>query len=245
MTTSLVIPPAAVLILGGLILPLLRERRAPARASGAAAADALLSSGRCRTALRSSAAFLGYDARARQGRCAVASLRNRLCASWPSPAGCSRSTSDRVVELAAAFCYAGSAIGVAFAGDLITVFVFWELMAIASTLVVWSAGPSGDAAPGMRYAVIHLLGGVLLMAGIAGEIATTGSIAFGKLALDSVPALADPGGVSRQRRRAAALGLAARRLSGELLERHGVPVGLHHQGRRLRPDARLSRAPSC
>ena len=47
---------------------------------------------------------------------------------------------SRVTELAAAFCYAGSAIGVAFAGDLLTVFIFWELMAIASTLVVWSAG---------------------------------------------------------------------------------------------------------
>ena len=91
-----------------------------------------------------------------------------------------------MVELAAAFCYAGSAIGVAFAGDLLTVFIFWELMAIASTLVVWSAGPSARGA-GLRYAAIHLLGGVLLMAGIAGEIAATGSLAFGKLALDSVP----------------------------------------------------------
>ena len=66
---------------------------------------------------------------------------------------------NRVVELAAAFCYAGSAIGVTFAGDLLTVFIFWELMAIASTLVVWSAGPSAFGA-GLRYAAIHLLGGV-------------------------------------------------------------------------------------
>ena len=150
---------------------------------------------------------------------------------------------NRVVELAAAFCYAGSAIGVVFAGDLLTVFIFWELMAIASTLVVWSAGPSARGA-GLRYAAIHLLGGVLLMAGIAGEIAATGSLAFGKMALDTRAALADPGRLSRQRRRAAALGLAARRLSRELVERHGVPVGLHHQDGGLCPSARLSRAPS-
>ena len=149
----------------------------------------------------------------------------------------------RVVELAAAFCYAGSAIGVAFAGDLLTVFIFWELMAIASTLVVWSAGPSARGA-GLRYAAVHLLGGVLLMAGIAGEIATTGSLAFGKLALDTRAALADPGRLSHQRRCAAALGLAARRLSRELVERNGVPVGVHHQGRGLCPPARLSREPS-
>jgi multicomponent Na+:H+ antiporter subunit D len=39
----------------------------------------------------------------------------------------------------------------------------------------------------MRYAAIHILGGVLLMAGVAGEVATTGSIAFPTLALDSIP----------------------------------------------------------
>ena len=92
----------------------------------------------------------------------------------------------RTVELAAAFVYAGSAIGVAFAGDLITLFVWWEVMAIGSTLVVWCGGPGAQGA-GLRYAVIHLFGGVLLMAGIAGEVAATGSIAFGKLDTSTVP----------------------------------------------------------
>ena len=92
----------------------------------------------------------------------------------------------RVIELASALCYAGSAIGVVFAGDLITVFIFWELMAIASTLVVWSAGPQARGA-GMRYAAIHFFGGALLMAGIAGEIATNGNVAFAKMTLDSAP----------------------------------------------------------
>ena len=132
----------------------------------------------------------------------------------------------------------------AFAGDLLTVFIFWELMALASTLVVWSAGPSARGA-GLRYAAVHLLGGVLLMAGIAGEVASTGSLAFGKLALDSRAALAHSGGLSHQRRCAAALGLAARRLSRELVERNGLPVGVHHEGRRLCPPAQLFREPSC
>ncbi|MNC99257.1 putative monovalent cation/H+ antiporter subunit D [compost metagenome] len=43
------------------------------------------------------------------------------------------------LELPAAFLYAGSAVCVALAGDLVTVFVFWELMAVGSTLVLWSA----------------------------------------------------------------------------------------------------------
>ena len=179
-----------------------------------------------------------------QGRRALAPVRDHLRASWPSPAGCSRSTSVGVVELAAAFCYAGSAIGIAFAGDLLTVFIFWELMAIASTLVVWSAGPSARGA-GLRYAAIHLLGGVLLDGRHRRRDRVDRVACLRQARTRHRAALADPGGLSHQCRRAAALGLAARRLSRELVERNGVPVGVHHQGRRLCPPARLSREPSC
>ncbi len=84
---------------------------------------------------------------------------------------------ERRSEIPVAFLYAGTALGVVFAADLITVFVFWELMAVFSTLIVWLGGHARRAA-GQRYAVIHLFGGVLLMAGIAGHVAETGSIAF-------------------------------------------------------------------
>jgi len=59
----------------------------------------------------------------------------------------------RPLELAAAYAYAGAAVVVCFAGDLLTLFVGWELMALASTLVVWSAGPEARAA-GLRYAIV-------------------------------------------------------------------------------------------
>lgn len=84
-------------------------------------------------------------------------------------------TSSR--ELSAAYVYAGAAIGAVFAGDLITLFVFWEVMALASTLVIWSNG-EGARAAGQRYILVHLLGGVVLMAGIAGHVAATGDVAF-------------------------------------------------------------------
>ena len=89
----------------------------------------------------------------------------------------------RVTELSAAFAYSGAAIGVAFAGDLITVFVFWEVMALASTLVLWTAGSEKAYRASFRYIVMHLLGGVLLMAGIIDYAATTGSIAFNAMEL--------------------------------------------------------------
>ena len=240
MTASVVIPPAAradprrpdpaaaaasaALARALLVLPLARARSCLAGAGRRGACG-----------LRSSATSSRSSRATRCRACSRPSSR-----SWPSPAGCSRSTRTAWSSLPAAFCYAGTAIGVVFAGDLVTVFVFWELMAIASTLVIWSAGPSARGA-GLRYAAIHLLGGVLLMAGIAGEIAATGSLAFGRHGARLAAALADPRRLSGQCRRAAALGLAARCLSRELVERHGVPVGLHHQDRGLRAAARLPR----
>lgn len=89
------------------------------------------------------------------------------------------------LEISAAQAYAGGALGVVFAGDLLTTFVFWEIMALASTAVIWSGGAANRRA-GLRYLAVHLLGGVLLMIGIAGEIQVTGSAAFNAMQPDSV-----------------------------------------------------------
>ncbi|MCG8690485.1 MAG: Na(+)/H(+) antiporter subunit D [Minwuiales bacterium] len=92
----------------------------------------------------------------------------------------------RAVELAGAFGYAGSAVGVTFAGDLITMFVFWEIMAIGSTVVIWAAGTASAYAASMRYALVHIFGGVVLMVGVVGHIAETGSIDFVAMQADSL-----------------------------------------------------------
>jgi multicomponent Na+:H+ antiporter subunit D len=89
------------------------------------------------------------------------------------------------VEVPSAFVYAGSAMGVALAGDLVTVIAFWELMAVASTLVLWSHGSPESYRASLRYLMIHLLGGMCLLAGITGHVAQTGSVAFVRMALDS------------------------------------------------------------
>ena len=91
------------------------------------------------------------------------------------------------LELSAAFFYAGSAIGVIFAGDMITLFVFWELMALSSTLVIWSADSERARKAGFRYVLIHLLGGVLLMAGIIDYIAATNTVSFGAVPIHEFP----------------------------------------------------------
>jgi len=80
-------------------------------------------------------------------------------------------------EIASAFIYVGSAISVVLSGDLITLFIFWEIMAIASTIVIWS-GSKDAYYPGIRYLAVHLLGGSILLVGIIGYASSTGSVAF-------------------------------------------------------------------
>ncbi len=90
------------------------------------------------------------------------------------------------LELCAAFAYAGSAIGVTFAGDLFTLFVFWELMALGSTMVIWSANSKNAYRASFRYLLVHLFGGVVLMAGIVGHVFETGSIEFTAFSLEAI-----------------------------------------------------------
>ncbi len=73
---------------------------------------------------------------------------------------------EKPVELSGALLYSGSAICATYAGDLASMFLFWELMAIGSTLVVFDGGQENSAKAGLRYAAVHFLGGVFLMAGI-------------------------------------------------------------------------------
>ncbi|HYQ91973.1 MAG TPA: Na(+)/H(+) antiporter subunit D, partial [Candidatus Competibacteraceae bacterium] len=93
---------------------------------------------------------------------------------------------SRLVELVAAYIYAGGAIGVTLAGDLLTLFVFWELMALGSTLVIWAANTEAAYAASLRYLLIHLLGGVILMSGITAHVLDTGSVTFQAMQPDSL-----------------------------------------------------------
>lgn len=94
----------------------------------------------------------------------------------------------RNFELVAAFIYAGSAIGVTFAGDWLTLFVWWELMAVGSMAVVWAGGTDRAWRASLRYIYLHILGGVILMFGIVGWIAQTGSTAVGPIEPQSLAA---------------------------------------------------------
>ncbi|PHR80700.1 MAG: Na(+)/H(+) antiporter subunit D [Colwellia sp.] len=95
----------------------------------------------------------------------------------------------RVLELVAVFVYAGSAIGVVLAGDLISLFIFWEIMAVASTLVLLSVGGNISYQVSMRYFLVHVFGGTLLLVGILAHILDTGSTAFTAMELNSLSSI--------------------------------------------------------
>lgn len=79
-------------------------------------------------------------------------------------------------EKLATLFYAAGAVGVVLAGDYLTLFVFWELMALSSTWLVWSRRQEEPGHAGMRYLLYHVLGGGLLLGGILMEVSHTGSI---------------------------------------------------------------------
>ncbi|MFQ5588708.1 MAG: Na(+)/H(+) antiporter subunit D [Nitrospiria bacterium] len=84
-------------------------------------------------------------------------------------------------EHMAGLIYAGSALGTVFAGDLLTIFLFWEIMAFSSALLVFYAPWERSEEAGMRYLYVHIFGGLLLLAGIFIYVGETGQIAFDAL----------------------------------------------------------------
>jgi len=80
-----------------------------------------------------------------------------------------------------ALTYAGGALGVTFAGDFLSLYVFWELMAISAALLVFLRRETSAIAAGFRYLLVHMFGGLVLLAGIVLYWSQTGSLAFGDM----------------------------------------------------------------
>ena len=85
----------------------------------------------------------------------------------------------------AGLVYAGSALGAVFAGDLITLFIFWELLAISSVFLIWARGTERAFKAGVRYLLFQVMSGVFLLAGALVYYHNTGSLAFNHIGLNS------------------------------------------------------------
>ena len=78
----------------------------------------------------------------------------------------------------AALAYIGGALGVVFAGDLVTLYFFWEWMAVNSTFLILARRTKKAYGAAYRYVLMHLFGGLVLLAGVMLHITTTGSVSF-------------------------------------------------------------------
>ena len=77
---------------------------------------------------------------------------------------------NSALEDSAALMYAGAAVGAVGAGDLITLFVFWELLALSSVFLVWARGTERSYRAGIRYLIIQVGSGVILLTGIIAHV---------------------------------------------------------------------------
>lgn len=90
------------------------------------------------------------------------------------------------LQQVAGLLYAGSALGAIFAGDLLTLFIFWELLALTSVFLIWARRNHRAYAAGLRYLVINIVSGLLLLAGIIIHYLKYQTLAFNFVGLQGV-----------------------------------------------------------
>lgn len=86
----------------------------------------------------------------------------------------------------AALLYTGASLGVIFAGDLFSLFIFWEIMAVTATYLIWARKTKASFSAGMRYLLVHLFGGLCLLVGIILQVSSTGTVEFGYIGLNGL-----------------------------------------------------------
>jgi multicomponent Na+:H+ antiporter subunit D len=79
--------------------------------------------------------------------------------------------------------YAGGALGVTFAGDFFSLYIFWELLAISSTFLILARRTKASQRAAFRYILVHVFGGLCLLAGIIMYIHDSGTIEFANIGL--------------------------------------------------------------
>ena len=93
---------------------------------------------------------------------------------------------DDPIQQTSGMIYAGAAVGGVLAGDLISLFIYWELTAISSVFLILAAGTEKARHAAMRYLIIQVGSGVLLLAGAIIVYSETGTIAFNHIGLESI-----------------------------------------------------------
>jgi multicomponent Na+:H+ antiporter subunit D len=78
----------------------------------------------------------------------------------------------------ASWIYVAGSIGAIYAGDFITLFLFWEIMAFSSVFLIWFRRRPESLTAGLRYLLVHVAGGLALLAGMVLQYRAQGSWSF-------------------------------------------------------------------
>jgi len=95
---------------------------------------------------------------------------------------------NKALDLSAGLLYAGSAMGVVMAGDVLSLFFFWEMLTMGAVLCLLARKTTASGKAAYRYLLVHVCGGVVLLAGLMLHLAGGGSVAFEKIELEGLGA---------------------------------------------------------
>ena len=173
-----IVPPAFIFILGAILLPVVRERRLRQVFQLLIPVIAFIDLLYMPKGTYWIYNFLGYDLIL--GRVDKLSMCFGYVFVIVAFLGMVYALHAREVgQHVAAFLYIGSTLGVTFAGDIFTLFVFWEIMAVSSVFLIWYQREKPALDAGFRYIMVHIFGGCALLAGIIIHVSNTGSTHFG------------------------------------------------------------------
>jgi len=179
------IPPAFILLFGAILIPFLKNRTLRNGYILLLPVVSLINIIGLPPGVESWVwSFLGH--KIILGRVDALSLPFGYIFSLAALIGAIYSLQGRSDEHVAAMLYGGSALGAVFAGDFLSLFVFWEIMAFAAAYLVWAGRTPASYQAGLRYLLVHLFGGLCLLIGIVIHVQETGSVAFNAVGLSGL-----------------------------------------------------------
>lgn len=88
------------------------------------------------------------------------------------------------VQDAASLVFAGAATSAVFAGDLMVLFIFWEIATLAAALLIFRAGTDDAYKAALRFLGIQILGGIFLLEGVIFMLKDYGDVGFRVLEIE-------------------------------------------------------------
>ncbi len=85
---------------------------------------------------------------------------------------------DDWIQQLAGLLYTGASVGVSFAADILSFYLFWEMLSFCAVLLIWSQRTKEATEAGYRYILVHIVGGLSLFAGVMIYIYQTGNLQF-------------------------------------------------------------------